>query len=129
MVQIIVIDWKQFVIVNGSSSSRETLTSCVCQGSILGSLLFIIYVNDLPRACPNLDKILFTDDITVTATKLDENQIEVELNAHSLWLASDKLVVNVDKTNYLKYKTSASNSSSVRINDSILNDNMCCIYI
>ena len=53
----------QFVNIRGQKSSTKTLLTGVPQGSILGPLLFLIYINDLPNAV-DLFSLLFADDIT-----------------------------------------------------------------
>ena len=69
--------------------------------------------------------MLFYSLTTLTATGLDENLNRDEFNALSLWLAANKLVVNVDKTIQLNFKTIASNYiSSFRINDFVLSNNV-----
>ena len=52
---------KQQVIINGSQSDESAMISGVPQGSILGPLLFLIYVNDIPGAIPS-SSLLFADD-------------------------------------------------------------------
>jgi retron-type reverse transcriptase len=69
----------QFVTVNGIDSDEEQIQYGVPQGSILGPLLFIIYINDLP-CISNLDKfILYADDanIIVTGNTIEEVNMKV----------------------------------------------------
>ena len=53
---------KQAVFVNNEWSNFEPINCCVPQGSILGPLLFIIYINDFPERYPNETTYLFADD-------------------------------------------------------------------
>jgi hypothetical protein len=60
-------DCQQFVLVNGQSSSLLHILLGVPQGSNLGPLLFLIYINDLPN-CSSLLSLLFADDTTLSAS-------------------------------------------------------------
>ena len=84
-------DRVQYVMVNGSLSEFFTLLNiAVPQGSILGPILFLIYINDL-FYCNNLFNILFADDTTaLTNRKNNEdlsNFINSELQKLGAWLS------------------------------------------
>ncbi len=88
--------------------SRYTGISCgVPQGSILGPLLFLLYINDMPAVSSKLDFVLFADDTTITGSSrnlLDlQNIFNVELNLLHNWLVSNKLTINTSKTNYILF--------------------------
>ena len=82
----------------------------VPQGSILGPLLFILYVNDITSATSLFEIILFADDTTLLyshpdiATKI--NLINMELSEICNWFKANKLSVNASKTNYMMLGTS-----------------------
>ena len=58
-------DRNQYVSVNGSNSKLLSITCGVPQGSVLGPLLFLIYINDLPNASQKLKFYLFADDTNI----------------------------------------------------------------
>ena len=61
---------KQFVSVGGSDSGESDLTYGVPQGSILGPILFIIYINDLPEISKMAKFILYADDANIIVSGL-----------------------------------------------------------
>ena len=96
---------KQFVTYNGVSSTTKNIRCGVPQGSILGPLLFLIYINDLYSACKDTTAILFADDTNLFKSGKDINSMERDINDElrniSVWLKNNKLFLNVDKTYYM----------------------------
>ena len=101
----------QYVQFNGINSNLVDITTGVPQGSVLGPLLFLIYINDLPNASKIFHAILFADDTSLTATicsfspfqpksKLDfqilSRRINIELEMINEWLQINKLSLNVE---------------------------------
>ena len=75
------------------------------QGSILGPLGFIIYVNDIPNSVPDLSLILFADDTSAFTSHKDlstlNNIMNNGLSKLNTWFKSNKLSLNLKKTNYM----------------------------
>ena len=108
-------DRTQFVSYNGTNSRTLTITTGVPQGSILGPLLFIIYMNDIHNASSKFHAILFADDTNLTSTlcsfdvNIDNNcnslqlstNINKELKNIQIWLEINKLSLNVKKTKFM----------------------------
>lgn len=98
---------------NGHDSTTDTaITHGVPQGSILGPLLFIIYINDLPYALKKCKAILFADDTNMFhSAKLINTlckEINLDLNTLSEWLRANKLSINLSKTICMIYSKSNS---------------------
>ena len=98
-------DRSQYVTYDGIESKVLPIKYGVPQGSILGPLLFIIYMNDIFNVSNFLFTILYADDTCVTLDgKSLENLITLmnqELHLLYIWLQSNKLTLNVQKTYYI----------------------------
>jgi len=93
---------KQCVNVNGNSSEFLNITTGVPQGSILGPLLFIIYVNDLYRCTDNFTFTLYADDTNILCIGKHPDQVIATVN-HEMpkvinWFKSNRLHLNKKKT-------------------------------
>ena len=101
---------QQFVQVNQTCSSMQTIKCGVPQGSILGPLFFILYINDLPKASKLTKLLLFADDTSIFFSHSSPNYLENVLNNELLnidvWLRCNKLSVNIKKTNYVTFSPS-----------------------
>ena len=98
---------KQYVHYNGCDSDKKTVTHGVPQGSILGPLLFILYINDFSRSSDLLFSILFADDTSVfiEGTNYDKivDIVNNELERIHIWRRANKLTVNIKKTHYMMF--------------------------
>ena len=78
---------EHYVIISGSNSGLLKISCGVPQGSVLGPLLFVLYINDLPNVSKRLKFFLFADDTNIYS---DLSMID-----------ANKLSLNVEKTNFM----------------------------
>ena len=100
-------DRNQYVVFDGAKSSCQEINCGVPQGSNLGPLLFLLYVNDMPMCCTLLKPILYADDTTLIASgqdlKILAGTVSSELLTLQDWYRANKLKVHPDKTFYICY--------------------------
>lgn len=100
-----------------AQSTSKINDSGVPQGSILGPLLFLLYINDLPSALKH-DCILFADDTTLLIKSKDKNTLEAETNDVLKniidWLDLNNLKINLNKTSAIQFLTR--NAADVPLN-------------
>lgn len=93
---------KQFVQIGEHKSSFMELSCGVPQGSVLGPILFILYINDICNISKSLKYFLFADDTTILCCGKNEHQIiktiTAEINKLKQWFDQNKLSLNVSKT-------------------------------
>uniref|UniRef100_A0A4W5Q9E1 Reverse transcriptase domain-containing protein n=1 Tax=Hucho hucho TaxID=62062 RepID=A0A4W5Q9E1_9TELE len=92
----------QYVSVNNHRSLVLNLRTGVPQGSILGPLLFSLYINDLPSVCPDINTLMYADDTVIyvhAKTKhLAAAKLTTAMDQITNWLNRSCLQLNVDKT-------------------------------
>ena len=97
---------QQYVDFDGTPSNYNRILTGVPQGSILGPLLFIIYINDIAQSSKHFNFIIYADDTTLCSTlkvNTDATQLNMELNNVSRWLNLNKLSLNVKKTKAMAF--------------------------
>ena len=121
------INRNQYVYVNNTKSNILNLQYGVPQGSILGPLLFIIYINDLPSIDSAIHFIMYADDanIIITGSNIHEIKTKAEtlLNQLSNWVSSNSLKLNVKKTHFMifsNFKTRDSYDLTLYLNSEIV---------
>ena len=95
----------QYVTYNGSQSSQQMIKCGVPQGSILGPLLFLIYINDLRIVCKSTEPVLFADDTNLFSSGSNaislQDGVNNDLAIIAEWLKVNKLSLNIKKTHFM----------------------------
>ena len=98
----------QFVTINGVNSNIMQMRHGVPQGSVLGPLLFLIYINDLHHCIKYSITRHFADDtnllIVNSSLKQLRKQLNYDLKCLSMWLKANKISLNVSKTETLVFR-------------------------
>ena len=122
-------DCKQFVTINGNSSELLNNNCGVPQGSVLGPLLFLLYINDLPNISRVLNFYLFADDTNIyyeSKSLIDlERTINKELRKLYIWLNINRLSLNIDKTNFVifhPFNKPSKHNVTIKINNKAINE-------
>ena len=91
----------QYTEIGSKKSSMRSIKIGVPQGSLMGPLLFVIYINDLTLETSDIKSILYADDTVVytkSEPKTNETKINVILQKTASWLKRNRLTLNVEKT-------------------------------
>ena len=121
---------KQFVQLNDYSSELKCVLNGVPQGSILGPLLFLIYINDIPNPRNVFNFLLYADDTTLFCNLEDvdsdnkEFTLNQELQHVHEWLLANRLQLNVKKKKYMLFhkQNKIINKFNLKIKNNIINE-------
>lgn len=106
---------KQIVNLNGTKSEEQLAQYGVPQGSVLGPLLFLLYINDIVNSSPLGHLVLFADDTSIFVTAPTEKEVYTKANTilhHiNLYLLSNQLHINLAKSVYIHFKPKLSNDN------------------
>ena len=110
---------KQYMEIDNIKSNMLSITTGVPQGSILGPLLFIIYINDFAQASKMFNFLIYADDITLSSTlnvfsdnthdQNLESLINEELVKINDWLKINQLSLNVVKSKFMIFQMKKKN--------------------
>jgi hypothetical protein len=99
----------QFVSISNCKSELKSILHGVPQGSVLGPLLFLLYINDLHEAIKFSEVNLFADDTTLfqfgASLKSLSDNVNTDLSLLSDWLNANKIALNASKTEYVLFKS------------------------
>ena len=102
-------DRSQKTNINGISSSSRIITHGVPQGSILGPLLFLIYINDLHKSIIHSETHLFADDTNLLYTNKSVKKLNQHMNhdlkSLQIWLRANKISLNAKKTQLIIFRS------------------------
>ena len=100
---------KQFTVVNGANSDIMHISTGVPQGSVLGPLFFLLYINDIVKCLTHAKATLFADDTSLLVhhkdIKILKQQAELDLKNVYDWLVANKLSLSWEKTNFIIFHT------------------------
>ena len=98
----------QYVYINDHKSNLQTIKCGVPQGSVLGPLLFLLYINDIANCCSNGMFRVFADDtgIFIQGPEINTLIIKAKETMTNIdeWFSSNKLTLNIDKTCFIIFK-------------------------
>ena len=101
-------DRKQTTEIAGRISEQAYINCGVPQGSILGPLLFLIYISDIQYSSEKLSFFLFADDTNILYAdkniKTMETTVNNELIKVSNWLTANRLTLNIKKSNFVIFR-------------------------
>jgi hypothetical protein len=113
----------QYVSIEDADSEKALINCGVPQGSILGPLLFLIYINDITNCAKFLKFILFADDTNLFYSAKNlielESTINSELASLADWFGANKLSLNIDKTSYMLFGSKKSETACMSVSLSI----------
>jgi len=112
---------QQFTVINNVSSCFTYVPCGVPQGSTLGPLLFLLYINDISRVLPGENVKLFADDTNLFISGVDVNTLNQKCNycidTLNRWFVANRLHVNVDKTNIMVFPKAKAKDICVKLSD------------
>ena len=99
----------QYVQIDNIKSKTKPITCGVPQGSVLGPLLFLLFINDIPNCCTSGNFRIFADDTNVFYKCKNTNEI-VEIGKNIMtslndWFRANKMTLNTDKTSFTIFKS------------------------
>ena len=102
-------DRTQRVVIGNTHSNFKSITMGVPQGSVLGPIIFLLYINDFLKISPRMTCLSYADDIPILFKNKDINELQETVTATMLqvsdWFSANFLSLNVSKTYTQHYAT------------------------
>ena len=122
--------------LGGANISNINISNIgIPQGSIIGPILFLIYINDLPNISTNINTTLFADDTTISISDNSFNDLIQKTNTELAkihdWTISNRLTINVDKTETLLFtnRPNDNNGNCIQLNETDINFTPSCKFL
>ena len=100
---------KQYVVVDNQASSMQFIKCGVPQGSVLGPVLFLLFINDICNVSNLLTFVLFADETNIFCSNENVEVLQATLNRELaklfVWFSINKLSLNLGKTNYMLFRS------------------------
>ena len=120
----------QIVKYGHHRSNKMTISTGVTQGSILGPLLFLIYINDIENCSELISFVMYADDTNAfysnKCLKSLTHIMQEEMNEVTKWLNVNKLSINTTKTKYIIFKSKnkkCNSENNIKLNNNIIQQN------
>ena len=124
---------RQYTVINNVSSCLTYVQCGVPQGSILGPLLFLLYVNDVSCILPGENVKLFADDTKLFIVRVDVNVLKSKCNCCietcNWWFSANRLHTNADKTNVMVFPKTKANEICVKLCETTIKKVRDCRYL
>ena len=108
---------KQYVNIDNHKSQTRPILHGVPQGSVLGPLFFLLFINDLPKCCPDGKVRLFADDTTIFFQSNNVNDIILTgkniMIQLTTWFKANKMTLNSEKSSFTIFKSSRKTISNL----------------
>ena len=118
--------YQQRTLVNGINSQYQDVSCGVPQGSVLGPLFFLIYVNDIVNRIGTENIQLYADDTVIflegNDMLLQQSELQILLNIFSQWCRENKLSINTEKTKLVCFGTKQRIKNYKNLKMTLLND-------
>lgn len=127
---------EQRVEVGGVLSDLRTMDCGLPQGSVLGPLFFLLYINDMQSAC-SCDLLLYADDSALMVSNKNkaviESRLSMELENVSQWLSENRLSLHIGKTESILFSTSRKQKNQegfkVQLGSSVVTSTKSVVYL
>ena len=105
--------------INGILSDPEEINFGVPQGSVLGPIFFLLYINDITKVIKRSEICLFADDTVIYNSNKDyqiaENELQEDLNSVNTWLNNNELTINIKKSKVMTFNKTSNKATNVTL--------------